>query len=156
MARRIGDLYRVSVNDREVAYFQHIADDKTQLGSNVICVFARRYSKDDPPSDLEIVNDSPHFYAHVAIPVGEKHCCWVKVGYAEPHPTPDLLFRGTNDHGHNTKVSKNWHIWKIGEPMKRVGALTGDRRKAEIGMVINPYSILCRIRTGSYDFAYPG
>ena len=77
----------VSVNDREVAYFQHIADDKTQLGSNVICVFARRYS---------------------------------------------------------------------GEPMKRVGALIGDRRKAEIGMVINPYSILCRIRTGSYDFAYPG
>lgn len=35
-----------------------------------------------------------------------------------------------------------------------IGKLEGENRKAEIGMVINPESIIHRIKTGAYDFPF--
>ncbi|MDR1181545.1 MAG: hypothetical protein LBL13_06175 [Bacteroidales bacterium] len=42
-----------------------------------------------------------------------------------------------------------------GEKFTRVGKLNGENRKAEIGVVINPTSIVHRLRTGEYDIFYP-
>ena len=36
-----------------------------------------------------------------------------------------------------------------------VGELEGENRKAEIGVVVNPFDIVKRIKTGYYDFVYP-
>ena len=36
-----------------------------------------------------------------------------------------------------------------------VGELEGENRKAEIGVVVNPFDIVQRIKTGYYDFVYP-
>ena len=36
-----------------------------------------------------------------------------------------------------------------------VGELEGENRKAEIGVAVNPFDIVQRIKTGHYDFVYP-
>ena len=36
-----------------------------------------------------------------------------------------------------------------------VGELEEENRKAEIGVVVNPFDIVRRIKTGYYDFVYP-
>jgi len=43
----------------------------------------------------------------------------------------------------------------INEEFIDVGNLEGENRKAEIGIIINPYSIVNLIKTGCYDFTYP-
>ena len=35
-----------------------------------------------------------------------------------------------------------------------VGELEGENRKAEIGVVVNPFDIVERIKIGHYDFVY--
>jgi len=156
MKRKIGDLYRVVMDDGYVAHFQHVVDDSTQLGSNVICVFKHRYPKDASLSSTDIANDRPEFHAHVAIPVGIKHNCWTKIGFAPVQQKPVVLFRICNDYGPPPPTtSKDWSVWRANEPLRRVGKLTGDLRDAEIGLIVNPFSLVFRIRNGHYDFAYP-
>ena len=36
-----------------------------------------------------------------------------------------------------------------------VGELEGENRKAEIGVAVNPFDIVERIKIGHYDFVYP-
>jgi hypothetical protein len=86
----------------------------------------------------------------------------VKLGYWEKIGNcPDIgeinhiLFRDTNDYGNpQIQISQDWWIWKINEEQQRVGKLLGENQKAEIGLVINPESIVHRIRTGKYDFPF--
>ena len=47
-------------------------------------------------------------------------------------------------------------IWHINDDQfTYVGELEGENRKAEIGVVVNPFDIVKRIKTGYYDFVYP-
>ena len=73
----------------------------------------------------------------------------------------DVLFRGTSDSGsrpgEQILVSNKWYIWKINDlNFTSVGKLEGENRKAELGVVVNPYDIKDRMITGSYNFFYPG
>lgn len=47
------------------------------------------------------------------------------------------------------EITHEWYVWHIGDDdFKRVGELRGKNRGAEIGMVMSPYDILDRIKTG--------
>lgn len=70
-------------------------------------------------------------------------------------------FRGTNDYGvwiedEPVRISEKWYVWKINEPFKDVGKLEGENREGEIGVIVNPYDVVERIKTGKYSFFYPG
>jgi hypothetical protein len=71
------------------------------------------------------------------------------------------LFRGTSDSGARAgqepiKISDKWYVWRINDrDFTNVGKLEGENRKAEIGVVVNPYDIVDRIKTGKYNFFYP-
>jgi hypothetical protein len=86
---------------------------------------------------------------------------WESVGnIANTGNTTNILFRDTNDYGskpgEQIKVSNNWYVWKINDnDFTRVGKLEGENRKAEVGIVISPDSIVHRMQTGKYDFVYP-
>jgi hypothetical protein len=87
---------------------------------------------------------------------------WEKIGNtSETGNTTQIIFRSTNDYGSKVgeepiKVSNNWHVWHINdENFTHVGKLTGENRKAEIGVVVIPHDIVCRMKTGKYDFFYP-
>ncbi len=152
---KIGDVFSVKIESVGKKYFQYIISDLTQLNSDVIRVFKKVYPINDNPDLSEIVNGEVEFYAHCVTRLGLKMGYWESVGNIMSVVNFDnVLFRSSGDNP-QTKVSQNWWVWKINEEQKPVGKLKAENRKAEIGSVIPPDSIVHRIRTGKYDFVYP-
>lgn len=153
---KIGDVFKVKIDNNSNKYFQYIISDLTQLNSDVIRAFKKAYPININPDLSEIVNGEVEFYAHCVTKLGLKMKYWESVGNNNNVGTFDnVLFRCSGDNP-QIKVSDNWWIWKINEEQKPVGKLEGENRKAEIGSVIPPDSIVHRMQTGKYDFVYPG
>ena len=158
---KLGDIFFAELDKGSKKYFQFIASDLTQLNSDVIRVFKKQYAIDDKPKLSEVVQGEVEFYAHCVTKLGVKLGYWKKVGNIKDiGNTDDILFRNTNDYGskpgEQVEISQNWYVWKLNdEEFTHVGKLTGKNRKAEIGIVISPDSIVYRMRTGEYDFMYP-
>jgi glycosidase len=159
---KIGDVFSVKIDESNKKYFQYIISDLTQLNSDVIRVFKKIYSIDNNPELSQIVKGEIAFYAHCITKLGIKMGYWEKAGnIPDVGDTSNILFRNTNDAGskpgEQIKVSDKWYIWKVNDNnFTRVGKLEGENRKAEIGIVISPDSIVHRMQTGEYDFVYPG
>jgi|ERR1035437_10004578 hypothetical protein len=158
---KIGNVFSVKLDDNNKKYFQYVANDLTQLNSDVIRVFKKVYPINENPDLSEVVKDEIEFYAHCVTSLGIKLGVWEKAGKAAIEEKLDILFRGSRDSGiklgdEPVTISDKWYVWKINEDFKYVGILEGENKKAEIGMVINPLSIIHRMRTGKYDFIYPG
>ena len=152
---KIGDVFSVKIDDSSKKYFQYIISDLTQLNSDVIRTFKKIYPLNANPDLSEIVNGEVEFYAHCITKLGLKMGYWESVGNISNVGDFDkLLFKSSGDNP-QTRVSQNWWIWKINEEQKPVGKLQGENRKAEIGSVIPPDSIVHRMQTGKYDFFYP-
>jgi hypothetical protein len=158
----IGDVFSVMVDDSSMKCFQLIAFDSIQLNSDVIRAFKKVYSINSKPDLSVIVNDEVEFFAHCVTKFGLKMNLWEKIGnIREIGNTAQILFRDTNDYGSTVgelpvKISRNWHVWHINDNnFNHVGKLAGNNRKAEIGIIVNPYDVLERIKTGKYDFVYP-
>jgi len=152
----------VKINDHTKKYFQLIAFDLTQLNSDVIRAFREEYPLGSSPDFGEIVKGEVEFYAHCVTKWGVKLGFWEKVGKSNEIGKLDhILFRNTNDYGHTEgeepiKISERWYVWHIGDDaFTRVGKLTGENRNAEIGVVMDPMSIVNRMRTGEYGGFYP-
>jgi hypothetical protein len=153
---KIGDVFSVPLDDSSKKYFQYVANDLTQLNSSVIRAFKANYPIDSSPDVLEVVTGEVDFYAHVVLRWGVKMELWRKVGNVPFSGQLPVLFRGSNDDGNlSIRLSRNWYVWRIGEETRHVGELVGDYRKAEIGSVVPAPSVVHRMRTGEYDFAYP-
>jgi len=158
---KIGDIFSVKIDENNKKYFQLIAFDLTQLNSDVIRAFKKTFPIVANPDLSEIINGEVEFYAHCVTKWGVKMNLWEKEGsIKEIGSLNHILFRCTTDYGckvgeEPVKISNNWYIWNINEKFRDVGKLTGENRKAEIGVIINPYAIVERIKTGKYNFSYP-
>jgi len=158
---RIGDIFSVQVSEHAKKYFQLIAFDLLQLNSDVIRAFKHEYLLDEKPSVVAIVTGEVSFYAHCVTKFGVKMGLWNKVGSSKDVGNLDgVIFKGTNDYGskpgEQVLVSHKWYIWRLGDAkFTRVGELVGDNRRAEIGVIVNPYDIINRIKTGEYHFLFP-
>ena len=151
---KIGDVFEVKISETEKRYIQYIVSDMTQLNSDVIRAFRKKYSIDSNPSIEEIVNDEVEFYAHCATKLGIKMGCWTLYGNSQNvGEINSILFRCTSDHGGG--ISEKWYVWHINEDYKDVGKLEGKNCKAEIGVVFPPYLIVGRLQTGIYEMVYP-
>jgi hypothetical protein len=153
---KIGDVFSVPLDNINKKYFQYIANDLTQLNSDVIRAFVKRYPIDAVPDLLDVVRDDVDFHAHVVIKWGIKMNTWEKVGTAPYLERLDVLFRDSKDYGKQIKTSYNWRVWRINEKFQSIGKLDGDYQKAEIGIVVAPPNLVQRMRTGEYGFVYPG
>ena len=154
---KIGDVFEIDLGSDSKAYMQYIANDATQLGSEVIRVFETRYAVDDLPDPREIVDGTVEFHAHAFVHLGAKEGLWSKVGNVQNLGKLDVLFRDTDDYGNpEVAVSEKWYVWKIGKRIKAVGKLTGRYQEAEIGVVIPAEYVVERIQMGEYQFVYPG
>ncbi len=153
---KIGDVFSVKIDENNKKYFQLIAFDLTQLNSDVIRAFTKLYPLNTNPDLTEIVNGEVEFYAHCITKLGLKMGYWESIGnITDVGYSNDILFRSCGDRAQQVPVSQDWWIWKINEEQKPVGKLEGENRKAEIGSVIPPDSIVHRLQTGKYDFMYP-
>lgn len=160
---KIGDIFSVTITKKTRKYFQLIAFDLTQLNSDVIRAFKTEFPTDWTFDASEIVSQEVDFFAHCVTKWGIKLAYWEKVGNSvEIGPLDQILFRGTSDYGHiegeePIKISNNWYIWHINDrDFTKVGKLKGKNRNAEIGVVMDPESIVHRMKTGKYDGFYPG
>ena len=154
---KIGDIFSVKVDDEHVKYFQFIITDKTQLSSDVIRAFKDLYPAGSSVDLMTIISGEVDFYTHAFIRVGCKMGYWEKVGHhLEVGRTDHILFRNSGDYGNPTiKISNDWWVWNINHEQKRVGKLLGDNTKAEIGVVMDPESIVHKMKFGFFDGFYP-
>lgn len=159
---KIGDIFYVPLDNGNKKYFQYIANDLTQLNSDVIRVFKTVYSPKEEVDYTKLLSGEIDFHAHTMINLGMKLDFFFKEGKFEVLPNiKNIIFRCTNDQGKKIdgkpiRISSNWHVWKINDyDFTKVGKLIGENRKAELGMVIPPYAIVERIKTGKFNFVYP-
>lgn len=152
---KIGDIYEVPLKGDQKGYLQYIANDMTQLNSDVIRVFKQRYPVGEKVDLENVLKGEVEFYSHVTgMEFGEKDGSWKKIGQSDDIGDLKLpFFRSTNDTG-NT-VSNDWYVWHINEPSKYVGRLEGENIKAEIGSALPPAWVVQRMNTGKYHFIYP-
>lgn len=166
MAKRVitktGDIFSVILDNGNKKYFQYIANDLTQLNSDVIRAYKKEYPKDEQPDYGELLLGEIDFHAHTMINVGVKQNIFIQEGKNIVYPSIDnIIFRDTNDvirkpGEEPIKISDKWFIWKINdENFKRIGKLEGENRRAEIGIVMPPFAIVERIKTGKFNFVYP-
>ena len=156
MKSKIGDIFVVKIDTRTKKFFQYVANDLTQLNSDVIRAFKKQYLVLDNPSLSDIVKDEIDFFAHCVTETGLSLNRWTIVGNSSDLGGLDMLFRDSEDYSRpEITVSKKWWVWRINEDQRRVGVLKGESRNSEIGIVVRPDSIVHRMRTGEYDFAYP-
>jgi len=159
---KIGDIFAVKIDDDIQKFFQLIAYDLTQLNSDVIRAFEKKYPLQAEIDSSEIVMGKVEFYAHCITKSGVRLGYWAKIGRSSDVGELDhILFRDTNDYGHAAgsepiTLSNRWYIWHIGDlNFTSVGRLEGENRKAEIGVVMDPESIVNRMTTGEYGGFYP-
>jgi Immunity protein 26 len=153
---RLGDVFSVDLDNSRIGYFQYIADDPTQLSSNVIRVFSEKFETKKLFELETIVGGDVQFFAHVFLKAGVKFSSWKRVGNSPVIQGLQTLFRDSADYGNPAvKSSNRWYIWKIGEPQRYVGPLSPEFQSAEIGVVIAPEEIGVRMKTGSYSYQYP-
>ncbi|HEX4535428.1 MAG TPA: hypothetical protein VH140_00660 [Candidatus Acidoferrum sp.] len=153
---KIGDVFSVPLEGVGNKYFQYIANDLTQLNSDVIRAFVKTYPTNSSPDLPEAVKGDVDFYAHVVIKWGIKMNLWQKVGNVSYSERLDVLFRSSRDSGKRIETSHDWRIWRINEKFQNIGKLEGDYRNAEIGIVVSPPDVVERMKTGKYEFVYPG
>jgi len=156
---KIGEVYEVYLRDGMKGYVQYIANDITQLNSDVIRVFKGREPIDSEPDINKIIDGEVEFYAHVTgMEFGVKDGFWKKIGQSDN--LGDLkkpFFRSSSDSGKpSVKVSKEWYVWRINEPSVYVGKLEGENIRADEGSALPPAWIVERMNTGKYQFFSPG
>jgi hypothetical protein len=154
---KIGDLFSVELDETGVKFFQYITNDLTQLNSSVIRVFKTVYQKKEAPDWNEVVKGEVEFFTHTILRVGIKLEHWKKVGKSSDVGICSIFFRDSDDMG-NSKItfSENWYVWKINQPMIRVGKLEGEYRKAELGLIFSSKNVVARIRNGEPYKEYLG
>ena len=98
---KIGDIFSVKIDDGHKKYMQYIISDLTQLNSDVIRGFKKKYPIDYIPDLSEIIKDEVEFYAHCVTKWGIKLGYWEKIGnICDVGETGHILFRDSNDYGH--------------------------------------------------------
>lgn len=158
---KLGDVFLVKIGNKR-KYFQYVANDSTQLNSDVIRAFKKSYSIDENPKIEDLINQDIDFYAHCIIKMGLKMALWEKVGnISNVGEINDVLFRSASDYARKAgeepiKLSNNWYIWKINDrDFTKIGKLESEYKKAFIGLVMNPNGIIELLKGNKYPNNYP-
>ncbi len=153
--RRVGDIYRIRLSDGKVGYMQHLANDSTQLSSNIVLVLRSGYLPTEKPS-FEQVSMHDGFFAHVFLNAGETLKIWERIDHSRPvapEPLP-IVWTIYSDKDQNLEVSKNWQVWRTNEEM-RVPLSQEELVNCELGLVVSPTQIVHRIEHFAYSLKHP-
>lgn len=127
-ATKIGDVFEVIISETEKRYMQYVISDMTNLNSDVIRVFKKKYSISENPAIDDIVEDKVLFYAHCDSKHGIRLGYWTLYGNTEKvGNTDDILFRISGVFG--DVVSYSWYIWRVNQNHQYIGKLSGDMKK---------------------------
>lgn len=155
MRRTIGDIYAIRLPDDRVGFLQHIANDESQLGSNVVRVFGIIQAK-EAIVDLEAIAKSEvKFYAHVLLKAGETLGVWEKIGRVKNVSASIPLWCQCNEVDWSVPVSNNWVVWRTNGPRLPAVLDSRDFLEAELGDAFSPNNIRTRLTDGKYAGVYP-
>lgn len=148
-----GDVYEIPIDGKTKAYAQFLMLDLESLNSEILRVFEKRYAMGDKVDLAEVVKDKVAFLVHTVIRNGVKDGILTKVGNVELEDFELPYFRNDRsmDRWYPGKVSDEWHVWKTGEYAKKVGKLTPEYRKLDIGDVFPPSDIVYRLKHGKSE-----
>jgi hypothetical protein len=151
----IGDVFCVIIDENYKRYLQYIISDLSQLNSDVVRAFKKKYMLNENPELINIVNDDVDFYAHCVTKSGIKNGYWVKVGNIQDIGDTDcIIFKDKKDYRITEYIQNDWSIWKVNEEHIYIGELPDKYKKAYIGLVFQPERIMNKLTTGSYGGAY--
>ncbi len=74
----IGDVFCAKINNYKI-YLQYVANDLSQLNSDVVRVFKTKYPIKTTPDLSEVINGDVDFYAHCVTSAGIRRGLWEKV-----------------------------------------------------------------------------
>ena len=158
-----GYIYKVELEDGTIRYFQYIGKDKSDLNSDVICVFKKHYTESDGDSLSvgTIVNDDIECYMHTSVSAGVKLGLWSRIFTTSPFlHEKRIFFRSSQDilsirPNQPPIVSYRWFVWEMNGERRFVGRLRKKYHHYDIGMVFSPYSVISRLKTGKEPEYYP-
>ena len=147
---KIGDIFRVDLDDNKKRFFQYVAIDESMLGGSVIRVFKRMYDIDAEPSFGEIVNDSVDFYTHTSLKIGILEGYWKKIGrIANIGDTENIFFRSVGElDASKLKKSRHWLVWKVNCERQDIGEMKEIYKKYDLGSIFPSIWVLNKIKTG--------
>jgi hypothetical protein len=130
---KIGDVFSVPLEGLGKKYFQYIANDLTQLNSDVIRAFVKTYPTDSSLDLREAVKGDVDFYAHVVIKWGIKMNLWQKVGNVSYSERLDVLLYPAGTTGSELKPPMTGAFGESMKSLKTSGNLrvTTEMLKSE-------------------------
>lgn len=154
-ATKIGDVFEVIISDTEKRYMQYVISDMTNLNSDVVRAFKKKYPITEKPDINEIVKDEVMFYAHCDSKHGIKMEYWTLYGNTtDVGDTDNIMFRIPAEH--DVEVSYQWWIWRVNLKHQYIGKLKGEQKKIDLGSVFPVKSILYMIiNDGAIYGKYP-
>lgn len=171
MAKRIctrkGNVFCVELHDLSIPnaifkkphkrFFQYVANDMTELNSDVIRVFKKRYPMDYEPVIDEIISDEVDFYVHTIVSAWVKEEFCYRVGTTKDvGDIENIKFIESEDYGTRVEKSYNWYIWTINEKKVYIGPRTGEYVFYNLGGVAPNHDVVHKLITGEFLFKYPG
>lgn len=134
---KVGDIFEFVINSEEKRYLQYVISDMSQLNSDVVRVFKKKYPISSTPSLDTITNDNILFYTHCDTKTGIKKDIWKLYGNSqEVGITDDIYFRcpETTTNKWNPDAP-NWFIWNCNEDAFFVRKLTKEQKQLPLGGV---------------------
>ena len=148
-ATKVGDIFEVKVSDIGKKYMQYIANDLSQLNSDVVRGFSKIYNIETKPSLQEIVSDKVDFYAHCDSRHGIRLGLWSLYGNIQDvGDLRKIIFRDTNDTG--DVISSRWYVWYINEDFIRVDNMDPRLKNSFYGVVYPAKMISFRMKNGYF------
>ncbi|WP_422079427.1 hypothetical protein [Ulvibacterium sp.] len=160
-----GDIFKVSLSNDKIGFFQYLLLDPALLNSEVIRAFNYRVEQDETFDLKEVLNSGTHFNSHVDIRLGCDLRVWEKVGNIPLENDLDRpLFRavfGENDKYDGNRIvykkSDKWQVWRAGnsfESRQNIGRITQEMENIDLGLIINPMGIVYRMEHDEYQRKY--
>ena len=145
----IGDVFCAKINNYKI-YLQYIANDLSQLNSDVIRVFKKKYPLEINPDLPEIINGDVDFYAHCVTSAGIRRGLWEKVdNIKNVGIIDDIMFKCKGDYT-RSDIQNDWSIWRINQETLNVGELSDKYKNSYLGLIFRPEDILHKSKIGSY------
>ena len=147
---KIGDIFRVDLDNKTKRYFQYVAIDETMLGGSVIRVFKRKYDINEEPSFEEIVKDNVDFYTHTSLKIGILEGYWQKVGRCtDIGDTENIYFRTIGElNASKLKKSRHWLVWKINCKWQDIGEMKDCYTNYDLGALYAAVVVFNKINNG--------
>jgi hypothetical protein len=133
---------------------QHLANDRSQLNSNIVLVIPIKYPANEK-FEVKKITANDGFFAHVFLKAGETLKVWEYVQRTNPVIIDiPVIWAMCSVEDLRLEVSHSWQVWRTNEEM-RLPLSQDELTEAEFGMVMSPPQIVDRIEQSAYSMKIP-